>query len=93
MTNPASRSAFAAAGTDVGLEEQIEVLGLAVDAGVLVDRVRAGDDVRDAGGVERLEGTPVDEAFVLRDPEIAVRERLPLLRRQASAMAVQVWAA
>ena len=64
------------------LEEQIEVLGLAVDAGVLVDGVGAGDDVGHARGVERLERALVDLALLLGDPEIAVGQGLSLFRGQ-----------
>src|SRR5204863_9517592 len=80
------------------LEEQIEVLGLAVDPGVLVDRVGAGDDVRDAPGVQGFERLAVDSAFLVGDPEIAMCDRLALLRRElpratslGSGHAVGIW--
>ena len=66
-----------------GLDEEIEILGLAIDAGVLVDRVGAGDDEWDACRVERLERAAIDFALLFRDPEVAVGQRLSLFGRQA----------
>src|SRR5690606_34907331 len=58
------------------------VLGLAIDAGVLVQRVEAADDVGHARGIECLERVAVDLALLLRYPELPVREGLPLLTRE-----------
>src|SRR5690606_1257679 len=66
------------------LEEQVEVLRLAINASVFVNRVRTRDDVADAGGIERTEGTAIDLALVVGDPEITVRERLAFFGCQAS---------
>ena len=64
------------------LEEQIEVLGLAIDAGVLVDGVGARDDIRHARGVDGVERPLVDLPLFLGDPEIPVGQRFSLLRGQ-----------
>jgi hypothetical protein len=42
---------------------------------VLVDRVRASDNVADPGVVQRLERAPVDLALLRGDPEVPVRQR------------------
>jgi hypothetical protein len=65
-----------------GLEEQVEILRLPVDAGVFVDGVCAGDDIGNTRGVHSLQSPFVDFALFVRDPEIAVCERLPFLRRE-----------
>src|SRR5690606_24966345 len=67
------------------LEEQIEVLGLPVDAGVLVDRVQSADDVRDTRSIERAQCLPIDDALVFRNPELAVRDRALFLAAQLCA--------
>ena len=71
-----------AAGVDdrCRLEEEVEVLRLAIDARVLVDGVRAGHDVRHARRVQGFERTPVDLALLIGDPEIAVRHGLAFFR-------------
>ena len=71
-----------------GLEEQIQVLRLPVNPCVLVDRVGARDDIRNVGGIERLEGAPVDLTLVIRNPEITVRDGLALLRCQLTEAAL-----
>src|SRR5690606_10980486 len=68
------------------LEGQIEVLGLPVDAGVLVDRVQSADDVRRTRSIERAQCLPIDDALVFRTPELAVRDRALLLAAQLCAV-------
>src|SRR5690606_12591897 len=53
-----------------------------------VDGVGAGDDIRNPRGVERLERATVDRALRVRNPEVAVCERLALLGCQRPRAAV-----
>src|SRR6476646_5685638 len=70
-------------GDDVsGLEEEIEIFCLAVDARMFVDRVGTCYDIGNIGGVDGLQGAPVDLPFIVGNPEIAMGERLPFFRRQ-----------
>src|SRR5688572_11602 len=64
------------------LEEEIEILGLAIYSSVLVDRVHAADDERYARPVQRLQRVPVNLALLLWNPEFAVRDGPLLLLRE-----------
>src|SRR5687768_12271225 len=60
------------------LHEDVEILRVAIDAGVLVDRVRARDDVGNPVLVERTERSLVHLTLGFRNPEVAVSHRLSL---------------
>ena len=66
------------------LDEQIEILGLPVNAGVFVNGVRARDHERDLRGVEGLQRAAIDFAFLVGYPEVPVGQRLSFFRRQTS---------
>ena len=72
------------------LEEEIEILGLAIDAGVLVDRIGARDNEAQVCRVDRLERAPVDLPFLLGNPEISMGQGFPFLGRQARRASSQV---
>src|SRR5690606_3617277 len=59
------------------LDEQVEVLRLAVDSGILVDCVGTGHDEGDTAPVERADCPLVLLALHLGDPEVTVGDRLP----------------
>ncbi len=67
-----------------GLDEEIEVFRLPVDAGVLIDGIGAGNHVRHSRVVQRLQRAPVHFAFFFWNPEVSVCQRLPFFCRQAS---------
>src|ERR671918_2089208 len=74
------------------LEEEIEVLGLAIDTRVFVDSVGPGNDILDTDRIERIQRALVDFPLGLRDPEVPVRERLAFFRGESTRPpALQVW--